>query len=291
MSIFYAILLGIIQGLSEFLPISSTAHLTIAGRFLGLIDWQHPEAWTAFIAVIQLGTQCAMVVYFAKDLWVMTVAFIKDLVTYGGGRGFSGYSRDSALVLYMIIGTLPVAIIGLLFKEVIEGDLTKSILVIAYNLVLFALFLWLAENGARHVRTLGEVTWKDALVIGMAEVLALFPGASRSGTTMTAALLMGIKRGAAARFSFLLSMPAVLASGLLELYKVTEVVNSGSHVFHFGILNLIVATVVSGVTGYAAISWLLNYLIKNTTMVFVWYRLALGTAILVLIATGNIWPM
>jgi len=290
-SIFYAILLGIIQGLSEFLPISSTAHLTIAGRFLGLIDYQHPEAWTAFIAIIQLGTQCAMIVYFARDLWAFAVSVTRDVLTNGGGKGFAGYSRDSALVFYMFIGTLPVAFVGLGFKDVIEGELTKSILVIAYSMVLFGLILWLAEKSAKHVRSLSEVTWKDALVIGMAQVLALFPGASRSGTTITAALFLGIRRSAAARFSFLLSMPAVLASGLLEIYDVARLASSGGHVFEFGVVNLVVATVVSAVTGYLAISWLLSYLIKNTTMVFVWYRIIVGTAILVLIATGNIWPM
>ncbi|HUI64399.1 MAG TPA: undecaprenyl-diphosphatase UppP [Bacteroidota bacterium] len=291
MSTLHAILLGLIQGLSEFLPISSTAHLTIAGRFMGLIDYRHPEAWTAFIAILQLGTQSAMLVYFARDLWAIALSVIRDVATNGGGKGFAGYSRDSRLVLYMFIGTLPVAVVGLVFKDVIEGDLTKSILVIAYSMVLFGLILWLAEKSAQHVRSLSEVTWRDALVIGMAQVLALFPGASRSGTTITAALFLGFRRSAAARFSFLLSIPAVLASGLLELFKVAQIAQSGGHVMEFGVSNLVIATVVSAVMGYTAISWLLSYLIKNTTMVFVWYRLIVGTAILILIATGNIWPM
>jgi undecaprenyl-diphosphatase len=287
-SIFHAILLGIIQGVSEFLPISSTAHLTLAGKLLGLVQGEHPEAWTAFIAVMQLGTMAAMVIYFFKDLWVITVAFITDIVTLGRGRGFSGCSRDTALALYIFIGTLPVAIVGYNFNQVFEGEMTKSLLIIGYSMVLFALFLWLGEKSATHTRPLSDVTWKDALLIGIAQVLALIPGASRSGTTITAALLMGMTRGASARFSFLLSIPAVLASGFLELYKMYGMLKAGEHVLHFGVLNLVVATVVACITGYAAIAWLLTYLVKHTTMVLVWYRLAFGIILLAMIAAGLI---
>jgi undecaprenyl-diphosphatase len=270
--------------------VSSTAHLTIVGKALGLIPADHPEAWTAFIAVIQLGTLSALLLYFAGDLWVMTVAFFRDVATHGGGKGFSGYSRDSRMVLYMVLGTLPVAIVGYAFENVIEGYLTKSMMFIGYSMVMLALFLWLAEAGAQHVRSLGDITWKDALVIGLAQVVALIPGASRSGTTITAALFLGLRRGAAARFSFLLSIPAVLGGGLLELYKLTELMKAGENVLHFGILNLVVATLVSAVVGYAAISWLLNYLVKYTTLPFVSYRIVLGSVLVALVAGGVISP-
>lgn len=290
MSVLQAILLGLIQGLSEFLPVSSTAHLTIVGKALGLIPANRPEAWTAFIAVIQLGTLISMLVYFAADLWGMTRALIRDIGTNGNGRGFRGYSRDSVMVLYMVLGTIPVATVGFAFEHVIEGTLTKSMMFIGYSMVLLALFLWLAEAGAQHVRTLGDITWKDALVIGFAQVIALIPGASRSGTTITAALFLGLRRGAAARFSFLLSIPAVFGSGLLELYKLSELMKAGQNVLHFGVLNLAVATLVSAVTGYVAITWLLNYLMKYTTLPFVSYRLVLGSALVALIAFGVISP-
>jgi undecaprenyl-diphosphatase len=287
-SILQAILLGIIQGLSEFLPISSTAHLTVAGKLLGLVQGEQPEAWTAFIAVMQLGTMASIVIYFFKDLWSITISFFKDVFSNGGGRGISGYSRDSALAFYIFIGTVPVAVVGYSFNDVIEGEMTKNLLVIAYSMVLFALFLWLAEKSEHHTRTLSDVTWKDALVIGLAQVLALIPGASRSGTTITAGMLLGMKRGAAARFSFLLSVPAVLASGFLELFKVSSMLQAEEHVLHFSALNLVVATVVACVSGYVAIAWLLSYLIKHTTMSLVWYRIVFGVLMLAMIAGGII---
>ena len=285
-----AVLLGIIQGLSEFLPVSSTAHLTIVGKALGLVAGDHPEAWTAFIAVMQLGTLTAMVTYFAADLRAMATALLRDVLSNGGGKGIRGYSRDSLLVFYMILGTIPVAIVGYGLEEAIEGTLTKSLLFIGYSMVLLALFLWLAETSAAHVRSLGSVTWRDALVIGLAQVVALLPGASRSGTTITAGLFLGLRRSAAARFSFLLSLPAVLASGILELARALPLIAEGSGVTHFAPANLLIATVVSGVTGYAAITWLLSYLIRYTTMPFVWYRLVVGSLILLLIAAGLLSP-
>jgi len=285
-----AVLLGVIQGLSEFLPVSSTAHLTIVGKALGLVAGEHPEAWTAFIAVTQLGTLAAMVTYFASDLRAMAVALVRDLLTGCGGKGIRGISRDSLLVVYMILGTIPVAVVGYGLEHLIEGTLTKSLLFIGYSMLLLALFLWLAETSAAHVRTLNSVTWKDALVIGLAQVVALLPGASRSGTTITAGLFLGLRRSAAARFSFLLSLPAVFASGILELVKAVPLIAAGGGVTHFAAANLIVATLVSGITGYAAIAWLLNYLIRYTTMPFVWYRIAIGSAILFLIAAGLLSP-
>ena len=281
MNVFYAIILGIIQGLTEFLPISSTAHLTIAGKFLGLIDPAHPEAWTEFIAVMQLGTVAAVIIYFWKDLWGILFALLGDLRSMGGGE--RGLSERSRMGLYIIIGTLPVALVGLSLKRIIEGSLTKTTIVIAASMITLALLLWLAEKIARHLREMSQVTWVDALVIGFAQACALIPGSSRSGTTITAALFLGFTRETAARFSFLLSVPAVVASGLYELSKIH------GH-FDLGLANLVVSTLVSGIVGYAAIAWLLKYLMRHTTMVFVTYRIFLGLLLIALLLTGLMEP-
>ena len=283
MSIVEAVLLGIVQGLTEFLPISSTAHLTLSGKLLGIVDAYPPEAWTAFIAVMQLGTLAAVLVYFRKDIAAMTRALLRDIPGNGGGKGFGGYSAESRMALSIILGTLPVALLGYAGKRVIEGALTKTTLVIVASLVTLALLLWVAEKVSRRVRQLQDVTWRDAVLIGTAQALALIPGSSRSGTTLTAALLLGFTREAAARFSFLLSIPAVFASGVYELTKIHGVTDLGA-------VNLAVATVVSAVTGYAAIAWLLRFLIRNTTMVFVWYRIALGLLLTLLVMQGVLKP-
>ena len=274
MNPFYAFLLGVVQGLTEFLPISSTAHLTLAGKLLNVIDPNHPETWTEFIAVMQLGTIAAVIVYFWKDLWGMGTALFRDLTNPPGPEG--RFTVRSRLALNIIIGTLPVVVIGLSLRHIIEGALTKTTIVIASSMIALALLLWLAEEVARHVRTLTQVTWVDALVIGIAQACALIPGSSRSGTTMTAGLFLGLTRETAARFSFLLSIPAVVASGVYELSKIHGV-------FALGVGNLIISTLVSGVVGYAAIAWLLKYLMRHTTMVFVWYRILLGILLIVLL--------
>lgn len=282
MTIFEAIILGVIQGLTEFLPISSTAHLTLAGRFMHLINAVHPELWTEFIAVIQLGTLAAVCVYFARDILGMMSAAGSDLVHGKILQGTSAWKKETRLAFLIVIGTLPVALIGLGFRHVIEGSLTKSIPIIASSLIGLALLLWLAERIAQHRREIGSMTWRDGLLIGFAQSLALIPGSSRSGTTITAGLFLGMTREAAARFSFLLSIPAVLASGLLEL----RAVEGG--VFALGMGNLITATVVAGITGYLAIAWLLKYLTHNSTMIFVWYRILLGLFLFALLIAKEI---
>jgi len=284
MNPWYAVLLGIIQGITEFLPISSTAHLTLAGKLFGLIAADHPETWTEFIAVMQVGTLIAVIVYFWRDLLRMASSLIADLRSKGLRSGFRAYSQDSHLALLLVVGTLPVALIGFALKDLIEGTFTKTVLVLAGSLIALALLLWLAERISTHRRTLQELTWFDALVVGLAQAFALVPGSSRSGTTITAGLFLGISRDAAARFSFLLSIPAVLASGVFELARIDP------SVFEMGFLNLALATVVSGVAGYAAIAWLLRYLMKHSTMAFVWYRVALGVALLLLLRSGLITP-
>ena len=284
MNVFIAVLLGLIQGLTEFLPISSTAHLTLAGKLLGLVDPQNPETWTAFIAVMQLGTLAAVLAYFWRDLLHMATAVVRDLGSLGRVKRLQDISLDTRLAITIIIGTLPVALLGFALKHVIEGAFTKSIEVIVFSLITLALLLWGAEKVARHTRGIEKVTWVDGLAIGFAQVLALIPGSSRSGTTITAGLFLGLTREAAARFSFLLSIPAVLASGLYEMTKIHP------GVFSLGIVNLIVSTIVAGVSGYAAIAWLLRYLMKNSTMVFVWYRIVLGLILAVLLFTQVILP-
>lgn len=281
MNPFYAFLLGIVQGLTEFLPVSSTAHLTLAGKLLNVIDPNHPEAWTQFIAVMQLGTVAAVIIFFRRDLWEIAASLVRDIRKPSGAEG--RFTEHSRMALYIFIGTLPVALIGLSAKKIIEGSLTKSTEVIAISMIALALLLWLAEKIARHIRGLSQVTWVDALVIGFAQVCALIPGSSRSGTTITAGLFLGLKRESAARFSFLLSIPAVVASGLYELTKIHGA-------FEPGMGNLLISTLVSGVVGYASIAWLLKYLMRNTTMIFVWYRIILGVLLVTLLLNGLVEP-
>ena len=279
MSFLHAIFLGIVQGLTEFLPISSTAHLTLAGKMFGFIDESNPAAWTEFIAVMQLGTLGAVLLFFRRDIVSMITSLLHDVTSRGEGRGFAGYSAHSRMALLIVLGTIPVVIIGLAFRHAIEGTLTKTTYVIAGSLVVLALLLWVAEKVAKHSRTIENVGWRDAVLIGCAQALALIPGSSRSGTTITAALFLGLSREAAARFSFLLSIPAVFASGIYEMTKIHGTTD-------LGVGNLVIATVVSGIAGYASIAWLLKYLMKNTTMVFVWYRIILGVVLTALVMNG-----
>ncbi len=266
MSFFEAVILGLIQGLTEFLPISSTAHLTIAGKFLGLINPAHPEEWTAFIAVIQLGTVAAVIVYFFRDLVQIVQGFFTD-----GPKYFQTKTLGRArLGWFIFLGTLPVAIFGLSLKKIIEGNLTKSLAVIGTSMIGLALILWLAEILGSRKKNMDNITWCDSLIIGFAQSLALIPGSSRSGTTITAGLFLGIAREDAARFSFLLSIPAVIASGFLELWEMRNFMGQ------VGVMNVIVATIVSFLVGYASIAFLLKYLRTHTTYLFIWYRIALG---------------
>jgi undecaprenyl-diphosphatase len=281
-SFLHAVLLGIVQGLTEFLPVSSTAHLTLAGKVFGFIDAGNPAAWTEFIAVMQLGTLGAVLVYFWKDLVGMGVALVGDL--RGKGLAVRSWGPQSWLALYIVLGTLPVAVIGYGLKHVIEGMLTKTTVIIIGSLVGLAALLWFAEKISTRARSLEHLNWKDAFLVGCAQALALIPGSSRSGTTITAALLLGFSRTAAARFSFLLSIPAVLASGIFEMLRIDQ------QVFTLGVGNLIVATLFAGVSGYAAIAWLLRFLMKHSTMVFVWYRFALGVLLTILLLLGAMVP-
>jgi undecaprenyl-diphosphatase len=282
LNIIEAIILGIIQGITEFLPISSTGHLTVAGKLMHIISSEHPEQWTAFIAVIQLGTLAAVLVYFWKDIINIINSFLKENIA--SRKKFSQQSQDSKLGWLIIIGTIPVVIVGLSFKNIIEGTLTKDLYVIAGSLIGLAVILALAEMLANFKKEIKDLSIKDSIIIGIAQCFALIPGSSRSGTTITGGLFIGLNREAAARFSFLLSIPAVLASGLLELYESLAFLNSAM------VLNLIISTIVSGISGYLAIDFLLKYLRKNTTFLFIYYRIALGILIIVLLSLNVIQP-
>jgi undecaprenyl-diphosphatase len=282
MSIIHAIIFGLIQGLTEFIPISSTAHLTIFGHLLGEIKPGHAEDWTAFIAVIQLGTLVAVIAYFWGDI----VGIIRGFVTANLGvlkkRPITPADRQNAWLGWLvIIGTLPVAVLGLALKHIIEGPLTKDLRVIAFGVIFVALLLVVAEAVGRQKRDLKTIKSGDAIAMGVAQVFALIPGFSRSGSTICGGLFAGLTREAAARFSFLLSIPAIAASGLLELPKALHSVSTGW-------ASLAVATVVSAITGYLSIAFLLNYLKRHTTYLFVGYRIALGILLIALLMTGRL---
>jgi undecaprenyl-diphosphatase len=282
LNIIEAVVLGIIQGLSEFLPISSTGHLTVAGKLMHLISPEAPERWTSFIAVIQLGTLISILIYFRKDIINIISSFLAENLKER--KNFSNQNLNSKLGWFIIIGTIPVVVFGLSFKKIIEGALTKDLYVIAGSLIGLAIILAIAEKTAKFKKQIKDITIKDSIIIGIAQAFALIPGSSRSGTTITGGLFVGLDRESAARFSFLLSIPAVFLSGLFELYEALKFIDPSL------IANMIVSTIVSGIFGYIAIDFLLKYLRKNTTFLFIYYRIALGIAIIILITYGIIQP-
>ena len=291
MTLLQAILLGIVQGLTEFIPISSTAHLVLAGRAMNLP--LTAEQTTASIAVIQLGTLVAVLIYFARDIWNITRAFIRDhLIILKNGRRDdfnrtipgARLSNEAWLGWLVIIGSIPVAVVGLLFKKQIEGTFTKNLWVIATMMIVIAVFLAIAEFVATQRRRINELGIKDSLAVGFAQCLALIPGSSRSGSTIMAGLFAGETRETAARFSFLLSIPAIAASGLLELKEAIHKLPQGS------LGPLVLGTIVSGIIGYMSIWFLLHYLRTHTTGIFIAYRLIVGGAILFMLFSGRIAP-
>jgi undecaprenyl-diphosphatase len=290
MTILQAIILGVVQGITEFIPISSTAHLVFASRLIGLYNGVdatlRAEQTTATIAVIQLGTLLAVLVYFARDIVNITLAFVRDHVALLSGKrrvnGSVQLSPDAWLGWLVILGSIPVAVVGLLFKHQIEGTLTKNLWVIATMMIVVAVLLTVAEFVGKRERSMEQLGISDALAVGFAQVLALIPGSSRSGSTIMGGLFAGLTRETAARFSFLLSIPAIAASGVLELKEAIHKLPTGTH------LPLIVATIVSGVIGYASIWFLLRFLRTHSTGVFIIYRLLVGAAILFALAGGYI---
>lgn len=273
MSYLEAVVLGLVQGLTEFLPISSTAHLRIVPALLG---WKDPGA--AYSAVIQLGTVGAVLVYFARDLLGLTRAFLKGLLD----RAPFG-TLESRLAWYVGLGTIPIGVCGLLFKKTIETSL-RSLYVISASLIVLALVLFVVERLASHARTLDQMTLKDGLVVGLWQAVALIPGSSRSGTTITGALSLGFTRADAARYSFLLSIPATTLAGVFELKHLLEATDGP------GVGVMVVGTVVSFGSGLAAIWGLLQFLRSRSTLVFVVYRVVLGLGLLALLRTGALTP-
>lgn len=287
MNLFQAILLGLVQGLTEFIPVSSTAHLVFAARVVnlygGVDKTLQAEQTTATIAVIQLGTLLAVLIYFARDIVNITRAFVGDhLALLKGRSGPSKLSQDAWLGWLVIIGSIPVGIVGLLFKKQIEGPFTKNLWVIATMMIVVGLLLTIAEFVGKRDHGMTQLGVRDALAVGCAQVLALIPGSSRSGSTIMGGLFAGQTRETAARFSFLLSIPAIAASGLLELREAIEKLPAGS----YGALG--VATVVSGIVGYASIWFLLRFLRTHSTGIFIVYRVIIGAAILIALAAGYI---
>ena len=249
---------------------------------MNLISEENPEHWTAFIAIIQLGTLIAVLVYFWNDL----INIIKDFVRNNMIKPvrYSEQNLNSRLGWLIIIGTIPVVIIGFTFKDVIEGALTKDLYVIASSLIGLAIILAIAEKIAKFKKDVKDITILDSLIVGLAQAVSLIPGSSRSGTTIAAGLFVGLNREAAARFSFLLSVPAVLASGIFQLYEAWKFVDQTM------VVNIIVATLVSAVSGYLAIDFLLKYLKKHSTFIFIYYRIGLGILIIILLLTNIIKP-
>lgn len=264
-----AALLGVIQGLTEFIPISSTAHLRVIPALLG---WK--DIGAAYSAVIQIGTLVATFIYFRNDISLLLGGFQKAFVK----RDFLS-NNESRIFLQIIIGTIPIAVCGLLFKRFIEGD-ARGLYVISTTLIVLALLLFIAEKVGSRTKRIGQMTFKDGLIIGLAQALALIPGSSRSGVTITAGLFRGLERDDAARYSFLLSLPAISLSGIYELYKERHVLLDES------LLGLVVATLVSGVVGYYSIEFLLSYLRTRSNMIFIVYRIVLGILILILLSAG-----
>lgn len=282
MSIIEAIVLGIVQGITEFLPISSTGHVTLAGNLMNLISDENPEKWTSFLAIIQLGTLLAVLIYFWKDIVHILKEFYADNLSER--KKFTAQSQNSKLGWLIIIGSIPIFTLGLVFKEFIEGPYTKNLYVITFSILVFAVILAIAEKAASFKKEMKDISINDALLIGLAQVFSLVPGSSRSGVTITGGLFVGLTRETAARFSFLMSIPAVFASGLFQLYEAMEYLDNSM------IISLIIATIFSAISGYLAIDFLLKFLKKYSTFIFIYYRFALGILILVLLFSHFIKP-
>jgi undecaprenyl-diphosphatase len=265
--ILQAILLGIVQGLTEFLPISSTAHLRIVPALYSAKD-----IGASYTAVMQIGTMIAIILYFRRELLNMSRAFFVSLKS----KDFT--SNDTRLLLMIILGTVPIVVCGYLFKEIIRNEF-RNLYVVAGSLIFFSAVIFIADKYTKMKMSIKDMTFKDSIIIGIFQALALIPGASRSGITISGAFFRNMTREDAARFSFLLSIPAILLSGLYELFsQMNELFKSDNN-----IISLIIATVVSGIVGYWAIWFLISYIKKHSMMIFVLYRIFLGLLILILL--------
>lgn len=274
MSWWEALILGIVQGLTEFLPISSSAHLSIVGQLLGRED-----PGSAFTAIVQIGTEAAVVLYFAKDIG----RIIKKWVLALFGK-VPRTDPDVRMGWLVIIGSIPIVLLGLLFQDYIDHAL-RNLWVTVSMLAGFALILYLVDRVARNIKPLEQLSWRDGILFGLAQALALVPGVSRSGATIAAGLAMGYTREAAARYAFLLAIPAVLGSGF---YKLSDVVAEPVNTSWFAIG---LATAVSFIVGLIVVHWLLRYISRNNFTIFVVYRLVLAAVVAVLLLTGVLTPL
>lgn len=277
MSIFEAIILGLVQGLTEFLPISSSAHLRIIGEFLP----SGADPGAMFTAITQIGTETAVVLYFRRDIGRIIQAWFR------GVTGRAPHSDpDARLGWWIILGSLPIVILGLLFQDQIETTF-RSLWFVAVTLILFGILLGLADHFGRRTRQLDQLTARDGLLFGFAQALALIPGVSRSGGTITAGLLMGYRRADAARYSFLLAVPAVFGSGFYQLFKGLSGSDSG---ISAPWLPTLVATVIAFGVGYAVIAFLMQWISRRSFLPFVVYRILLGLILIGLLSSGSISP-
>ena len=267
-----AILLGVVQGLTEFLPISSTAHLRIIPTFFGWGD-----IGASYTAVIQVGTMIAIILYFRRDLMNMTSSMFKSIKT----KDYS--SKDTKLLIMIILGTIPIVVAGFLLKDLIRNQF-RNMYIVAASLIFFSIILMIADRYTKKKYDINNIGFKDGFIIGLFQAMALIPGASRSGSTISGAFFRNMTREDAARFSFLLSIPAVLLSGMYELFSQRATLLSGDS----AILSLVIATVVSGVIGYWSIWFLLSYIKKHSMTLFVVYRIIFGALIIILLATDII---
>lgn len=273
MSWWQVVVLSVVQGLTEFLPVSSSGHLAIVSRIFFADD-----AGASFTAVSQLGTEAAVLVYFARDIARILAAWFR------GMRTALHRTADYWLGWYVIIGTIPICVLGLLFKDEIRSGV-RNLWVVATALVLFSVVIALAERIGKQARGVEQLTWRDAVIVGIAQTLALVPGISRSGSTISAGLFLGLERELSARFGFLLAIPAVLASGLFSLPDAFHPVSEGMSATG---PQLLVATAIAFVVGLAAVAWFLRFLVRHNMYWFVGYRVAAGIGVLILLATGAV---
>lgn len=275
MQVWHAIILGVIEGITEFLPISSTGHLTIAEKMLGYSI--SDSSITAFTAIIQSGAVLATVVYFWKDISQVLMAWIRGLFV-NKYRKNSDYKYGWAI----IIGSIPIAIIGILFKDEIETVL-RSLWFVAIALILWSLVMWWADKKAKQNLHEEDITWRDTLAVGIAQCLALIPGVSRSGATMSAGLLRNFDRVAVTKLSFFLSIPALSAAGILQIISKHSAIGAS-----VGWTATIIATLISFVVAYISVAWLLKFVAKHDYSVFIWYRVIVGVLLLIALATNFI---
>ncbi|WP_189171424.1 undecaprenyl-diphosphate phosphatase [Pilimelia anulata] len=269
-----AIVLGIVQGLTEFLPVSSSAHMRITSALFFDAD-----AGASFTAVTQLGTEAAVLIYFARDIGRITAAWFAGVFD----RTRRG-TMDYRMGWYVIIGSIPIGVVGLAFKDEIRSG-ARNLWLVSTMLIVFSFVIAFAEYWGRQERDLTRFTLRDGIGMGLAQALALIPGVSRSGGTLSAGLFLGLTREAAARYSFLLAIPAVVMSGVFSLEDVFS--PAGEGLVPSG-AQMVVATLIAFAIGYAAIAWLLRYVVQHTLYVFVLYRVALGSVLLALLTTGRL---